>query len=147
MDSLNIMSATNDPRLDTAIEGAKSVWLPILLESYRIPEVVGVETAIVAILHDVEAYLAPSEIGPDNQPAAARQILAATLELLASHELDACFLPADLNGSTEINPVARVVSQAGVTAKAEESKKAINDAAESIVARVLHQIQDPRQEG
>jgi hypothetical protein len=39
------------------------------------------------------------------------------------------------------------VSQAGVTAKAEESKKAINDAAESIVARVLHQIHDPRQEG
>ena len=104
-------------------------------------------TAIVAILHDFEAYLAPSAIGPDNQPAAARQILAATLELLASHELDACFLPADLNGSTEINPVARVVSQAGVTAKAEESKKAINDAAESIVARLLHQIHDPRQEG
>jgi hypothetical protein len=45
--------------------------------------------------------------------------LAATLELLTSHELDACFLPSDLNGSTEINPVARVVSQAGVTAKAE----------------------------
>ena len=147
MDSLNIMSATNDPRLDTAIEGDKSVWLPILLESYRIPEVVGEDTAIVAILHDVEAYLAPSEIGPDNQQAAARHILAATLELLASHELDACFLPADLNGSTEIDPVARVVSQAGVTTKTKESRRAINDVAESIVARVLHQIQDPRQEG
>jgi hypothetical protein len=147
MDNLNIVSVTNDPRLDTAIEGAKPVWLPILRESYRIPEVVGEETAIAAILKDVEAYLTPSEIDPDNQPAAARLILAATLELLTSHELDACFLPSDLNGSTEINPVARVVSQAGLTAKAEESKRAINDAAESIVARVLHQIPDPRQEG
>lgn len=71
MDNRNIVSVTNDPRLDTAIEGAKPVWLPILRESYRIPEVVGEETAIAAILKDVEAYLTPSEIDPDNQPVAA----------------------------------------------------------------------------
>ncbi len=79
--------------------------------------VVGEDTAIAAILKDVETCLAPSEIDPDNQPAAARQILAATLELLYSHELDACFLPNDLKGSIEIDPAARIVSQAGCQQK------------------------------
>jgi hypothetical protein len=77
--------------------------------SELIPEVVGEDTAVAAVLKDVEAYLAPSEIDPYNQPAAARQILAATLELLNSHELDACFLPNDLKGSIEIDPDARIV--------------------------------------
>jgi hypothetical protein len=136
------MSVTKDQRLDTAIEAASPEWLPIVIQSYGIPEVVGENTAIAAILRDVEAYLAPREIDRENQPAAARQILAATLELLTSHELDACFLPNDLKGSIEIDPDARIVSQAGVSARTEESKAAINDAAGSIFDRVHRHIRE-----
>ena len=68
------MSVTKDQRLNTAIEAASPEWLPIVIQSYGIPEVVGENTAIAAILKDVEAYLASREIDRENQPAAARQI-------------------------------------------------------------------------
>jgi hypothetical protein len=137
MDSLNIMSATNDRAGD---QGAKSVW-PFSLK-LRIPKWWGQASWPSCTMSGPTSTLGDR---PDNQLAAAWRILAGTLE----HSLRTNSTPAFFRRSQRFDrdqPRRHVVS-GRVTAKAERAKKAINDAAESIVARLLHQIQDPRQEG
>ena len=131
----------NDERLQSAVEATKETWLPVIRFAYGIPAVVSEPIALAAISADIQSRLSTSEIADPHQPGAARRILAATLELLRSSELDVCLLPKDLaKHLVKPDPAARIVSQSGVTGETTATNSSVSAAAAVVFDKVAKAV-------
>lgn len=145
--SVEIQMIENDERLQNAVKATRETWLPIVRMAYDIPELVSEPVTLVAISSSIESYLSTSDIARPHHPAAACLILAATLELLDSGNLDLCLLPPKLAELVNApDPVARIVSQSGVSGTS-TTRSSVNAAARSIFDRVVatsNGVHDPK---
>jgi hypothetical protein len=132
----------NDERLQKAVTATRQKWLPVVRSAYGIPDVIGESMALAAIAARVRIDLEASEIPPPNQIPAAQRVLAATLELLHTGELDDCLLPKELAQllADVPDPAARIASQSGITGQTSATGTAAMEAAKNVFERVAKEV-------